>query len=241
MSRYWNEFQTYSQMSVEELQRKAKESSEKAKSKGKEMHPVIVQGRKIANSWWGQAWCNNLERYADYANRIDRGKRYVKSGTVIDLQIQEGKINARVQGSRKTPYKVEIRISPLKEAQCQKIIQACGEEIENLEELINGNFPDELKALFLGEDGLFPSPQEINYDCSCPDWALMCKHVAAVLYGIAVRFDENPFLFFELRGIDVNRFINVTLQNKVEVMLEHADDKSERQIEEDKIYQVFGL
>ena len=69
----------------------------------------------------------------------------------------------------------------------------------------------------------------------------MCKHVAAVLYGIAVQFDENPFLFFELRGIDVNRFINVTLQNKVEVMLEHAGDKSERQIEEDKIYQVFGL
>lgn len=231
----------YSQMSVEELRQSAERSAEKASKKGKELHPVIVQGRKLVESWWGQAWCHNLEQYADYDSRLERGKRYVRSRTVIDLVIQNGKISARVQGSRKTPYKVEIRISPLKEERCQEIIKQCGKRIENLEELINGNFPDELKQLFLGEFGLFPSQKEISFQCSCPDWALMCKHVAAVLYGVGVRFDENPFLFFTLRGIDIERFIDVTLENKVDAMLAHVDVQSDRILHDDEIGNLFGL
>lgn len=101
----------------------------------------------------------------------------------------------------KSPYKVEIRISPLTEARCQRAIEKCSRKIENLEQLVNGNFPEELKETFLGERGLFPEPKEISFNCSCPDWALLCKHVAAVLYGIGARVDENPLLFFELRGI----------------------------------------
>ena len=119
MAKYWTASMQYSQMSVEELQRKAQESVKNAKNKGKEMHPIIVEERQIAKSWWGMAWCKNIEQYADYASRIERGKRYVRSGAVVDLQIVKGKVKARVQGTRKTPYKVEINISPLKEEVCE--------------------------------------------------------------------------------------------------------------------------
>ncbi len=241
MSNYWNSTIQYSQISVEELKRKAQESASKAEKKGKKMHPIVIEGRAITQSWWGKAWCHKMESYADYATRLDRGKRYVRSGAVIDLQITNGKISARVQGSRKAPYKVEIRISRLNEEHCQTIIQQCSRKIENLKELINGSFPDDLKKLFLSDSGLFPSPKEISYQCSCPDWALMCKHVAAVMYGIGARFDENPFLFFELRGIDVNRFIDVTLQNKVETMLEHTDISSDRVLDDDCVETIFGI
>lgn len=241
MSKYWNQTITYSQITVEELRKKADESVLKAAKKGKVFHPVVVTEKQLAGSWWGQAWCQNIESYADYESRLDRGKRYVKSGAVIDLRIEKGKIQARVQGNRRAPYKIDIRISRLDEAHCQSIIKQCGRKIENLQELVNGNFPNDLKELFLGENGLFPSPREITYNCSSPDWALMCKHVAAALYAVGVRFDENPFLFFELRGIDVNRFIDVTLQDKVEVMLEHVDVVSDRILQDDNMQSVFGI
>ena len=241
MSRYWNTEGTYSQIPVEELRRKARESAGKARKKGQELEPVIVKDKKICTSWWGQAWCVNLEQYADYSSRLDRGKRYVRSGAVIDLKVQKGRIEARVQGTRKTPYKVEVRISPMTEEQCQKIIQKCGKKIENMEALIQGSIPEELKEIFTGADGLFPTPREISFSCSCPDWALMCKHVAAVMYGIGVRVDENPFFFFELRGIDVERFIDVTLENKVEAMLENVSRPSSRIITDEDAWQIFGL
>ena len=159
----------------------------------------------------------------------------------MDLKIQKGKVLARVQGRRKTPYKVEIRISPLSEERCQYAILQCGRKIENLERLVNGDFPEELKEMFLGDKGLFPEPKEISFNCSCPDWALMCKHVAAVLYGIGARFDDDPLLFFELRGIDVERFIDVTLANRVESMLENADASSERIITGGDWEKLFGV
>lgn len=240
MSTYWKS-NNYSQLSVSELQRKARESARAAAGKGKVLEPVVVTGRKISQSWWGNAWCGNLERYADYASRLDRGKRYVRSGAVIDLKIQNGKIAARVQGNRKTPYKVEIRISPLSEERCQAIISRCGRKIQNLEYLAEGKFPEELEELFVGKEGLFPMPQEISFQCSCPDWALMCKHVAAVLYGVGARLDENPFLFFELRGIDADRFIDVALDNKVEAMLANAEQPSDRIIEGESALDLFGV
>lgn len=222
MAKYWTASMQYSQMSVEELQRKAQESVKNAKNKGKEMHPIIVEGRQIAKSWWGMAWCKNIEQYADYASRIERGKRYVRSGAVVDLQIVKGKVKARVQGTRKTPYKVEINISPLKEE--------------------DGQFPESLKEIFLSENGLFPSQREISFNCSCPDWALMCKHVAAVLYGIGTKLDENPFLFFELRGIDVNKLVDVTIKDHVDSLLEHANMPSTDRVMDDScIETLFGL
>lgn len=241
MSKYWTTGNNFSQLPAEELRRMAKESSGNAKKKGKKLEPIVIHGRQITHSWWGQAWCSNLEQYADYGSRLERGKRYVRSGAVIDLKVEKGKILARVQGTRKTPYKIEIAISPLSEERCQAIISQCGRKIENMEALIQGTIPDDLKELFQGEGGLFPTPREISFHCSCPDWALMCKHVAAVMYGIGAKVDENPFFFFQLRGIDVERFIDVTLENKVESMLEHALEPSDRIISDKDAWRIFGL
>ena len=241
MSKYWGEFPQYSQPNASELRKKAAESKKKEKAKGKVLEPVVIKGRSIVNHWWGKAWCDNLERYADYESRLDRGKRYVRTGAVIDLKIQKGKILARVQGTRKTPYKVEIRISPLSEERCQSIIQRCGRKLENLEALLAGDFPEEMQELFQGKDGLFPAPREISFNCSCPDWALLCKQVAAALYGVGVRLDENPLLFFELRGIEVGRFIDVTLANRVEAMLANAGNRSSRMMDDEEIEGMFGV
>ena len=198
-------------------------------------------GTFSAATGWGRAWCDNLERYADYESRLERGKRYVKTGAVIDLSITKGRIQAKVQGSRKTPYKVEIRISPLSEERCQEILQTCGKRVETLENLLAGDFPEELKELFTQRGGLFPSSREISFSCSCPDWALMCKHVAAVLYGIGARLDENPSLFFELRGIEMGRFIDVAIASRVERMLKNAGQTSGRTIDERDIRGLFGI
>lgn len=241
MKKYWNDEPYYSQPTASEIRKKSAASARKEKEKGKTLEPVIVQGRAIAKNWWGKAWCDNLEQYADYESRLDRGKRYVRTGAVIDLKIQKGKISARVQGTRKTPYKVEIRISPLSEEKCQEILLKCGRRMKNLETLMAGNFPEEMQELFRGRDGLFPTPREISFGCSCPDWALMCKHVAASLYGVGARLDEQPMLFFELRGIDVNKFIDVALANKVEAMLANAQKPSGRIIEEDVAGGLFGV
>ena len=205
------------------------------------LEPVIVRSREICTSWWGKAWCENLERYADFASRIERGRRYVRNGSVIDLQISKGRVQARVQGTRKTPYKVDIRISPLSEEKCDMIMERCGKKLDSLEALLSGSFPEDMKDLFFEEGGLFPTPAEISLLCSCPDWALMCKHVAAVLYGIGARFDRDPLLFFELRGLDVNRFIDTTLQNRVDEMLEHADNRTSRMIDTDDLTSIFGV
>ena len=240
MSRYWDSG-NYSQPTASELKRKSEASRVSAEKKGKRLEPVVIQGRNIAKSWWGKAWCDNLERYADYESRLDRGKRYVRTGAVIDLNIAKGRIQARVQGTRRTPYKVEVRISPLSEERCQEIIRKCEKRVENLEKLLAGDFPEELKDLFTQRDGLFPSSREISFSCSCPDWALMCKHVAAVLYGIGARLDENPSLFFELRGIEMERFIDVAIANRVELMLENAGQTSERVIDDGAVYGLFGI
>lgn len=240
MSKYWDSG-SYSQPATSELKRKSEASRKSAEKKGKTLEPVVIQGRTIARSWWGRAWCANLERYADFESRLDRGKRYVRTGAVIDLKIGKGKIQARVQGSRKSPYKVEIRISPLSEERCQEIIAACGRKVENLEKLLSGDFPEELKELFTQENGLFPAPKEISFSCSCPDWALMCKHVAAALYGVGARLDADPSLFFTLRGIEMGRFIDVAIANRVELMLQNAARPSSRIIASGEIRDLFGV
>ena len=240
MSWYWGEY--YSQPSVSELKRMAEASRKRAEKKGETLKPVEIQGRRIiATSWWGQAWCANLERYADFESRLGRGKRYVRHGTVIDLKIEKSVIRAMVQGSRKTPYTVEIKISPLSEERCEEILGRCGRRVENLEKLLAGDVPVELKELFTERDGLFPSPREISFSCSCPDWALMCKHVAAALYGIGARLDEDPSLFFELRGIGIGRFADAVIANRVEQMLKNVGVESARIIGDEGIRELFGV
>ena len=244
MSKYWSEFPSYVQPSASELRERAERSVREAKGKGQKMEPAIPlteEGEDICTSFWGKAWCNNLMRYADYASRLERGQRYIRTGTVVDLKIRKGRVEARVQGTRKIPYKIDIRISPFSEEKCQAIIAKCGRKVKNMEELVAGTFPEDLKDLFTEEGGFFPTPAEISCICSCPDWAIMCKHVAAAMYGIGLRLDENPFYFFELRGIDVNRFLDVAVDSKVERMLENADTLTERMLDNDRLGALFGV
>ena len=237
---YWDETY-YPQPTELELRRNAAATAQKASKKGQRLNPVVLSGRKIAVSWWGQAWCENLERYADYDTRLSRGQRYVRSGAVVDLQIQTGKILARVQGTRKVPYKVEIRISPLSQQRCDEIMERCSSRVDSLENLLAGRLPEELKDVFLGAGGLFPPPREISFSCSCPDWAVMCKHVAAALYGVGARLDTDPLLFFTLRGIETTRFVDVVIANRIESMLANVNRPSPRIIQGAALDELFGV
>ena len=237
---YWDETY-YPQPTEYELRRNAAETARKATQKGQRLNPVVLSGRQITKSWWGQAWCENLERYADFDTRLSRGQRYVRSGAVVDLQIQTGKVLARVQGTRKVPYKVEIRISPLSQERCDEIMDRCSSRVDSLENLLAGHFPEALKDIFLGADGLFPTPREISFSCSCPDWAMMCKHVAAALYGVGARLDEDPLLFFTLRGIETTRFVDVVIANRVEAMLANVEKPSPRIIRDAALDELFGV
>lgn len=206
------------------------------------VRPVIIEGGVLARTWWGKAWNRNLESYADYTNRIGRGRSYVRCGAVLDLQVNAGEIKALVQGSRAKPYSITITIKKLNKNTWKLVASACAGKLESLEELLSGKFPRALEELFMQRStGLFPSPREIEFDCSCPDWASMCKHVAAALYGIGARLDEDPTLFFTLRGVDTADLIEQTVSSKAEDLLKKASKKSSRVIEGADLSAVFGL
>ena len=228
--------------SVAEKKAKAIKSLEKLKKKNPGIEPVIIEGRTLAKSWWGKAWNLNLESYADYGNRIARGKSYVRNNTVLDLKISKITVEAKVQGSRSKPYDVKIRIDALSSKKWEQVIALCNHRIDSLEQLIEGKFPKELEVLFTERKyGMFPSPKEIHFDCSCPDWASMCKHVAAVLYGIGARLDLDPMLFFELRDLDGQELVRKSMERKLESMLKNAGKKSKREIADEDISGLFGL
>lgn len=218
------------------------EAIEKLRKKTPDIAPVVINGRKLASTWWGKAWNNNLEKYSDYENRIGRGSSYVRQGAVLDLKIAPGKITALVQGSRKKPYDVDIAIKPLSKKSWDCITKSCEGRIESLQELIDGKFPKELDELFTAKGtGLFPAPKEISFHCSCPDWASMCKHVAAVFYGVGVRLDNNPELFFVLRDTNIDDMISKAITQKSETLLKKSDQKSKRAIDNDDISAIFGI
>jgi uncharacterized Zn finger protein len=213
----------------------------KLRKKNPEINPVIIEG-KLAKTWWAQAWNRNLESYSDYSNRIGRGRSYVRSGAVLDLAISSGEVSALVQGSRVQPYKITVRIDPVTKEKWNRITQRCSNRIANLEELASGKFPQELAEFFTNRgDGLFPSPKEIHFSCSCPDWASMCKHVAAVLYGIGARFDEDPTLFFRLRDIEFSELLKKSIEEKMNSMLENAGKTTPRTMEDIDTYELFGV
>lgn len=227
---------------VAERKRKAQNKVEKLKKKNPDIAPVIITGRKLAVTWWGTAWNNNLESYSDYENRIGRGRSYLRNGAVLDLKIEQGRIKALVQGSSSKPYQVDVKISPLKGNQWEKIRKACEGKIDSLTELIDGKFPKALSDLFTAKgSGLFPTPREITFQCSCPDWAVMCKHVAAVLYGVGARLDENPALFFTLRSVNVEELISGAIRGKMESMLSDSKPKSRRILADADISAMFGV
>lgn len=206
------------------------------------MKPVVLQGKSLARTWWGKAWNENLERYADYENRIGRGRSYVRHGAVLDLQIREGEIAALVQGSRAKPYEITITIKKLSKDAWKCVTSSCEGKIDSLAELLEGEFPKSMADAFMRQGtGLFPAPKEIKLQCSCPDWAEMCKHVAASLYGVGARLDEDPALFFTLRGVDTNELIGRTVAAKADSLLQKAAQKTGRIIDDSDITGMFGI
>lgn len=178
-----------------------------AKKEGRKPSPVKLEGRKFATTFWGQAWCDNLEAYSDFSNRLPRGATYVRNGSVVDLVIKPGCINAIVAGS--TVYTVKITIAGVAKPAWKKIKQECSASIESLLDLLAGKFSDGvMKTLTQKGTGLFPSPREIKMDCSCPDYSYCCKHIAAVMYGVGNRLDKQPELLFLLRDVDHRELVS---------------------------------
>jgi uncharacterized Zn finger protein len=224
-------------VSVAERRRQAERKLAKLKKRGRSVAPVRIEGRTIARSFWGQAWCANLERYSDYENRLPRGRSYVRNGSVLDLQIGKGDIAAMVAGS--DLYKITIAIAPVKIARWKAICRDCAGTIDSLVELLQGRLAKGVMDRVCREgDGLFPAPGEIKLSCSCPDWAGMCKHVAAALYGVGARLDEKPNLLFVLRGVNENELIASAGQD---LPLSKATPSAAKVLDDRDVAALFGL
>ena len=240
---YYYRFPKY--VTVAEKQAKAEKKLKQLRKKNPDIQPVTIAGRAIALTWWGKEWNNNLERYADYSNRIGRGRSYVRHGAVLDLKVKPGKIEALVQGGESRPYEVNISIDGISPKTWAEIKKQCRGQMDSLQKLIAGKFPKAMKELFIRKGtGLFPAPKEIHFNCSCPDTAYMCKHVAATLYGIGARLDEDPNLFFALRKVDVDELVTETLTESREELLSRAEQKSSRIISDDddtSLSELFGI
>jgi uncharacterized Zn finger protein len=218
-----------------ERRRKAAGAMARLTKKGQTMSPVVVQGRTIATTAWGQAWCANMESYSDYANRLPRGRTYVRNGSVIDLQITPGTVAAQVSGS--TIYRTTITVQPVPKAKWQQICADCAGGIDSLVELLQGRFSKSvMDRLCRQGSGLFPMPRDIHFDCSCPDGAFMCKHVAAVLYGVGVRFDSQPELLFTLRQVEAAELLSKAGSGELT-----APAAGERTLAADDLGALFGL
>ena len=201
---FWGEWGRY--VPVAERRAKARREMDKLRKKGKDIQPVTIDGRTIARSFWGKGWCDHLESFSDYANRLPRGRTYVRNGSVCHLDIRPGRIEAVVSGSEL--YNIDIRIKELQAATWASIKNTCSGHIGSMLELLQGKLSDQVMAIVTDRHhGLFPQPGEITLDCSCPDWAGMCKHVAAVLYGVGSRLDSQPELLFLLRDVDAQELI----------------------------------
>lgn len=207
-------------------------------AKGRVVRPVAIEGRTIARSFWGQAWCENLESYSDYENRMPRGRTYVRNGSVVDLQIAAGRVTAVVAGS--DVYEIGIDIDPLEPKRWRALVRECAGKIGSMVELLQGRFSREvMQVLARPKTGLFPSPRQIRMSCSCPDWATMCKHVAAALYGVGARLDEEPEIFFTLRRVDQSEL--VTEATAADRLTRTAGGRRVKTLEADSLSAIFGI
>lgn len=223
-------------MPVAERKEKAHKQAEKLRKKGQPLAPVVIAGRTIAATFWGKAWCQNLEQYGDYENRIPRGRTYVRNGSVVDLKIGTARVDALVSGSHL--YSVEIEIRPLKAEVWKGVKGACMGRIGSLLELLQGKLSREVMEIVTRpRTGLFPEPAEISFRCSCPDWASMCKHVAAVLYGVGARLDREPELLFRLRGVDHRELI--AAPGAADLAASHG--MRDKMIAEEDLAGIFGI
>lgn len=193
-------------VSVAERRRKAQLVAAKLNKKGQPLSPVTSGRGAIAKTFWGKAWCDNLEHYSDYENRLPRGRSYVRNGAVLDLKIAAGEVTALVMGSRL--YTVAVKITTVPKPQWRMISKDCAGSIDSLVELLQGRLAKGvMERICRPKTGLFPTPKEITFSCNCPDWAGMCKHVAAVFYGVGARLDQQPELLFTLRRVDAQDLV----------------------------------
>ena len=235
MSRYYGGWEPY--VPVAERRRNAERKLAKLRKSGPPAEPVTIIGRKIATTFWGQAWCDNLESYGDYENRLPRGRSYVRNGSVVDLQIAQGKIVAMVSGSEL--YSVGITIKEAAKTHWRAICTDCAGGIDSLVELLQGRFSKQvMERLCRQENGLFPRAADIRFTCSCPDHASMCKHIAAVLYGVGARLDERPELLFRLRAVDEADLIATA---DTALPLSKTAPGAGRVLETDDVSALFGI
>jgi uncharacterized Zn finger protein len=207
------------------------------RKKGEPLAPVVIEGREIARSFWGRAWCDNLESYSDFANRLPRGRTYVRNGSVMDLQIGAGTVKALVSGSEL--YRISVAITPLTKPRWRAVVGECAGKIGSLVELLQGKLSRAVMAVLIRrQTGLFPSAREIAFECSCPDWAAMCKHVAATLYGVGARLDTEPGLFFRLRRVDQ---LDLLTAAGTGATLMARSDGTRKRIAESALTDVFGI
>src|ERR671913_775314 len=222
---------------VAERRKQAAREIEKLRKKGRPVAPVILEGRTIARTFWGKAWCDNLESYRDYESRLPRGRTYVRNGSVVDLQIAPLQVNAMVSGT--SIYRVTVSIKAVPKAQWQSLCRDCAGGIDSLVELLQGRFSKGvMERLCRQGNGLFPTPSEIRFSCSCPDAASMCKHVAAVLYGVGSRLDEQPELLFRLRAVDHSELV---ADLDTAVPLSTTAPAAGKILETDDLSALFGL
>ncbi len=231
----WQQWAPY--VSVAERRRRATRKMEALRKKGVDIQPIEISGHKIAKTFWGESWCNHLESFSDYENRLPRGRTYVRNGSVCHLAIAKGAVEAKISGSKL--YNVRIRIKTLPGKKWNAVKRQCGGKIGSLIELLQGRLSDNIMEVVTDRtNGLFPLPNEISLDCDCPDWAVMCKHVAAVLYGVGARLDHKPELLFTLRGVDHEELIDADAEAAVSAAT--TKGKSKR-LDTDDLSAVFGI
>lgn len=230
MAFYWRPY-----VPVAQRRAQTRKKMEQLKKKGVAIEPIEIEGRKIAASFWGKAWCDHLESFSDYENRLPRGRTYVRNGSVCHLEIKKGRIEAMVSGSEL--YQVTVDIKPIKPALWKSIKKLCSGKIGSMLELLQGQLSDHVMGIVTHrKNGLMPQPGEIKLSCSCPDWADMCKHVAAVMYGVGSRLDIRPELLFMLRGVDAAELISADL-----TLPASERTAGDRIIADDKLSDVFGI
>ena len=225
-------------VSVAQRRHKAARQMAGLRKKGIEILPVEIEGRQIAGTFWGQAWCGHLESFSDFSNRLPRGRTYVRNGSVCHLEIARGTIRAIVSGSEL--YDVAVTIKRLAPRKWGRVKQRCAGQIGSLLELLQGKLSASVMEVVTDRtDGMFPHPKEISLDCDCPDWAVMCKHVAAVLYGVGARLDEKPELLFLLRGVDHEELISAEAEAAAGSVVRRGG--SGRRIADKDLSDVFGI
>lgn len=232
---YWGYWKPY--VPVWRRRARAARAMDNLSKKGANIQPVVIQGRQIADTFWGQAWCEHLEKFSDFANRLPRGRTYVRNGSVCHLEVRKGKIVAKVIGSE--IYDVAVSVKPLPGSRWKRLKKDCAGRVGSMLELLQGRLSTQVMGVVTDpRQGLFPLPKEISLNCSCPDSADMCKHVAAALYGVGARLDRKPDLLFLLRGVDHGELVG---EDAAKAVVTRAPAGKGRILDAASLSGVFGI